>query len=115
MKFTGIRRVFSTKNEEQYTTIGAFWDELSDIYGRENLMGLGCNWTADSIEYVIALKQGTIAGADYEIDLPDKWTEVRGRTEQLGEIYGRIYEDGPLLYEIEEFDENGNCRIRYCR
>lgn len=115
MKFTGIRRIFSTKNEGQYTTIGAFWDELSDIYGRENLMGLGCNWTADSIEYVIALKQGTITGADYEIDLPDKWTEVRGRTKQLGEIYGRIYEDGPLLYEIEEFDENGSCRIRYCR
>lgn len=115
MKFTGIRRTFSTQNEEQYTTIGAFWDEMSDIYGRENLMGLGCNWTADSIEYVIALKQGTITGADYEIDLPDEWTIVRGRTEQLGEIYGRIYEDGPLLYEIEEFDEDGNCRIRYCR
>lgn len=49
MKFTGIRKTFSTKNEEQYTTIGAFGD------------------------------------------------------------------DGPLLYEIEEFDENGNCRIRYCR
>lgn len=49
MKFTEIRRIFSTKNEEQYTTIGAFW------------------------------------------------------------------EDGPLLYEIEEFDENGSCRIRCCR
>lgn len=49
MKFTGIRRIFSTKNEGQYTTIGAFW------------------------------------------------------------------EDGLLLYEIEEFDENGSCRIRYCR
>lgn len=49
MKFAGIRRTFSTQNEEQYTTIGAFW------------------------------------------------------------------EDGPLLYEIEEFDENGSCRIRYCR
>lgn len=48
MKFTGIRRTFSTQNEEQYTTIGVFWD------------------------------------------------------------------DGPLLYEIEEFDENGSCRIRYC-
>ena len=24
MKFTGIRRTFSTQNEEQYTTIGAF-------------------------------------------------------------------------------------------
>lgn len=42
MKFIGIRKVFSTKNEEQYSTIGAFWDEMSAIYGRENLMGLGC-------------------------------------------------------------------------
>ena len=32
MKFVGIRRVFSTKNEEQYETIGAFWDEMSNIY-----------------------------------------------------------------------------------
>ena len=54
MKFIGIRKVFSTKNEEQYSTIGAFWDEMSAIYGRENLMGLGCNWTSDSIEYVMA-------------------------------------------------------------
>ena len=51
MKFVGIRRVFSTENEEQYITIGAFWDEM----------------------------------------------------------------DGPLLYEIEEFDDKGNCKIRYCR
>lgn len=49
MKFTGIRRIFSTKNEGQYTTIGTFGD------------------------------------------------------------------DGSLLYEIEEFDENGSCRIIYCR
>lgn len=41
MKFVGIRRVFSTENEEQYVTIGAFCDELSDIYGRENLTGFG--------------------------------------------------------------------------
>ena len=82
MKFIGIRKVFSTKNEEQYSTIGAFWDEISAIYGRENLMGLGCNWTSDSIEYVMALKNGIIEGADYE---------------------------------IEEFDDEGNCQIRYCR
>lgn len=28
MKFIGIRRVFSTQNEVQYTTIGAFWDNI---------------------------------------------------------------------------------------
>ena len=37
MKFIGISRVFSTINNEQYKTIGAFWDELSEKYGMENL------------------------------------------------------------------------------
>lgn len=59
MKFVGIKRIFSTKNEQQYATIGAFWDEMSKLYGRDNLMGLGCN--------------------------------------------------------IEEFNDDGDCRIRYCR
>lgn len=115
MKFIGIRRKFSTLNEEQYDTIGAFWNEMSKVYDIENLMGLGCNWTDDSIDYVMALKDGMIADADYETDLPDEWTEVRGRTEELSMIYDEIYKDGPLLYEIEEFDDKGNCRIKYCR
>lgn len=115
MKFIGIRRVFSTKNEEQYKTIGEFWDEMANIYGREKLMGLGCNWTQDSIEYVMALKDGIIADANYEIMLPDEWIEVCGKTENLSVIYDEVYMDGPLLYEIEEFDDHGNCRIRYCR
>lgn len=115
MKFIGIRRVFSTQNEVQYTTIGAFWDEMSKIYGIEKLMGLGCNWTDNSIEYVMALKQGIIENANYEIDLPDEWVVVCGKTEQLSVLYDEIYKEGPLLYEIEEFDNEGNCRIRYCR
>ena len=35
--------------------------------------------------------------------------------EQKSKIYGDIYKDGVLLYEIEEFDDEGNCQIRYCR
>ncbi|MBR0087268.1 MAG: hypothetical protein IJL98_05975 [Lachnospiraceae bacterium] len=115
MKFVGVRRVFSTRNEEQYNTIGSFWDEMSALYGRENLMGLGCNWSSGSLEYVIALKNGKIAGADFETELPDEWTEICGKTEQLNLIYEEIYKDGPLRYEIEEFNDNGDCRIRYCR
>ena len=49
MKFIGIRRVFSTKSEQQYQTIGLFWDEMSKLYGRDNLMGLGCNYREDSV------------------------------------------------------------------
>ena len=40
MIFEGISKTFSTEEDKQYETIGAFWDELSAKYGRENLCGL---------------------------------------------------------------------------
>ena len=116
MEFKGISRVFSTVGEQQYDTIGLFWDELSDLYGRENLRGLGYNWTSTSIEYVIGLKIGAIDGWNVSLTLPeDGWTRVTGRTEDLGKIYDDIYRDGPLKYEIEMFDDDGNCVIDYVR
>ena len=30
MRFSGISKTFSTINNEQYKTISAFWDELSE-------------------------------------------------------------------------------------
>lgn len=86
MKFIGIRKVFSTINEEQYNTIGAFWDEMSALYGREKLVGLGCNWTKDSIEYVIGLKEGILPNSNYEIELPEEWMIIKGNTKELGYI-----------------------------
>ncbi len=116
MIFKGIGRTFSTENERQYETIGAFWDELSAKYGRENLQGLGYGWTDCSIEYVIGLISGEIVGADRSVELPDDgWSSVSGRTENLGRIYGRIYKDGSLKYEIERFDSKGGCEILYRR
>ena len=53
MLFKGIGRTFSTENDQQYETIGAFWDELAAKYGRVNLQGLGYGWKERSIEYVI--------------------------------------------------------------
>lgn len=116
MRFTGISRVFSTENDMQYGTIGAFWDEMAGKYGLENLRGLGYNWTENSIEYVIGLKEGTVDRANCEAELPDGgWTAVRGKTADLAQIYSRIYEDGSLTYEIETFTEAGDCEILYCR
>lgn len=116
MKFRGISRTFSTVGEKQYETIGAFWDELSGVYGRENLRGLGYHWTETSIAYAIGLIDGDIEGSNTEVTLPDdQWECVSGRTEQLGEIYTGIYRDGPLQYEIEMFDDEGNCKILYYR
>lgn len=56
----GVSKTFSTVGEQQYNTIGKFWDEMSAIYGLENLRGMGYNWNDDSIEYVIGLKNNEI-------------------------------------------------------
>lgn len=123
MVFCGIGMVFSTKDEMQYRSIGEFWDTLSKRYGRENLQGLGFGWTEDTITYVIGLKQGILEDAccfpgahPMEVMLPDSgWMQFSGRTEQLPQLYDRIYLEGPLLYEIESFSEDGSCAIRVIR
>ncbi len=110
MVFTGVSKVFSTENGAQYETIGAFWDGMSEKYGLENLRGLGYNWTDNSIEYVIGLKDGIIDQANCEVELPDDdWITVCGKTAELSRIYNQIYEDGSLTYEIETFTEAGDC------
>ena len=116
MEFKGISRTFSTVDEKQYETIGEFWNEMSGIYGREKLRGLGWNWTEASIEYVIGLIDGEVDGSNFITVLPDDgWNCISGRTEELAELYDRIYIDGPLKYEIEMFDDNGNCKIMFYR
>lgn len=116
MIFCGISRDFSLANEGQYDTIGAFWDEMSAIYGLENLQGLGYLWQNGNISYAIGLKHGEIETANLRIDLPDdKWVTVEGNTDELKEIYDRIYQNGPLKYEIETFSDDGKCKIKYFR
>ena len=116
MKFYGIKKTFSLLNEDQYNTIGAFWDEISDIYGLENLQGLGLNWRNGYMDYVIGLKNGIIPNANFVVELPDNdWISYIGETDKLKEIYDLIYKDGPLLYEIESFNEDGSCKILYYR
>ena len=116
MLFKGIGRTFSTENDGQYETIGAFWDELAARYGRANLQGLGYGWTDRSIEYVMGLIHGEIDGADRAVELPETgWVTVRGRMAELGKIYAAIYREGGLEYEIERFTDGGDCEILYRR
>lgn len=116
MIFKGIARVFKLTNEEQYDTIGKFWDEMSRDYGMENLQGLGYKWENDEISYAIGLKNGDIEGYNISISLPDDgWVNVSGETARLKELYDEIYTSGKLTYEIEAFFEDGRCEIRYYR
>ena len=116
MLFIGISKEFSLTNEEQYNTIGCFWDELSLLYGLENLQGFGYKWENEKIYYAIGLKKGIIKDANIRIELPDNnWITYRGKTEDLKSIYDEIYKDGPLKYEIETFTNDGKCTIKYYR
>ena len=116
MIFKGISKVFSLNNEEQYNTIGKFWDELSYIYGLENLQGLGYKWENNKIYYAIGLINKDIENYDLVIELPDiGWNTMYGETNRLKELYNEIYKDGPLKYEIETFNSNGKCKIKYFR
>ena len=116
MQFIGITKKFSLKNEEQYNTIGDFWDEMSLLYGMENLIGLGYKWDNETIYYAIGLKDKTIKNHNFKIKLPDDgWIIVNGQTDNLKEIYDKIYLDGPLTYELDTFTHDGNCTIKYYR
>ena len=116
MIFKGISKEFSLLNEDQYNTIGDFWDEMALLYGLENLQGLGYKWVNNKIFYAIGLKVGNIKDYNFCIELPDKnWKIVNGKTENLKEIYSEIYKLGALKYEIETFTEKGECQIKYYR
>lgn len=117
MIFNGISKTYSTIGNRQFSSIGRFWDKMAAKYGRENLRGLGYNWTDTTIEYVIGLRKGTIPEANCNVELPDiGWTCREGRTDELNIIYSLIYMDGPLKYEIETFDETGEfVDIQYIR
>lgn len=116
MIFEGISREFSLKNEDQYNTIGAFWDEMAALYGNENLQGLGYDWHGAKMSYAIGLKRGLTKGANVSIELPDDgWVLVKGQTDDLKALYDEIYKDGALSYEIETFFEDGSCQIDYYR
>lgn len=123
MLFQGLFQEFSTRNEGQYEAIGAFWDAMSERFGRENLQGLGFGWTENTISYAIGLKEGRLPedahypGAVYrEVSIPDSgWLRFTGPTEQLARLYAEIYEEGVLAYEIERFSEAGDCEILVIR
>lgn len=120
MIFKGYSKEFTTVDNKQYDLIGDFWDEMSLKHGMENLRGLGFNWTKTTIEYVIGLKENSKfkeANLTWkEIELPDdSWLTVEGNTEELSEIYNKIYSVSNLKYEIEMFNNDGTCKIMFIR
>jgi predicted transcriptional regulator YdeE len=116
MVFNAISRVFDLTDEQQYETIGQFWDEMAALYGLENLRGLGYAWQGNTLSYAIGLKDGNVKDCNVRISLPDDgWITAKGQTDRLKAIYDGIYQNGRLQYEIETFYEDGTCEINYYR
>ena len=116
MLFRGISKTFDLADEQQYDTIGRFWDEMAKLYGLEKLRGLGYEWRDNKLSYAIGLKNGDIDSSNVSILLPDEgWVTVKGQTAFLKELYDEIYKGGRLRFEIETFYENGSCEISYYR
>jgi predicted transcriptional regulator YdeE len=116
MLFNGVSKVFDLTDEQQYETIGQFWDEMAAVYGLENLRGLGYAWQGNTMSYAIGLTDGDMKDCNVSILLPDDgWITVKGQTDRLKTIYDEIYQSGRLQYEIEMFYEDGTCEISYYR
>ena len=116
MEFKGVSKVFDLTDEQQYETIGQFWDEMTALYGLENLRGLGYAWQGNTMSYAIGLKSGDIENYNVQITLPDDgWFTAKGQTDDLKSMYDEIYKNGRLQYEIELFYEDGTCEINYYR
>lgn len=129
MQFKGYVMTFSTVGNKQYETIGNIWDKLSELYGVENLRGLGFGWTDTSISYSFGFKEdldeeeylkrldtvNTLAEKPFRynvIDIPDDaWETYKGTTNALDVLYEDVYAKGSLDFEIETFNSDGTCSI----
>lgn len=128
MTVTGFMIKFSCGNGEQYERIGAFWKAMSDCYPLETLDGIGYGWENDTLNYMIGridselpnditpLKEFFPQAQYAKIQLPDEgWISYRGKTDALDQLYAKVYQEGPLDFEIENFHEDGTCMVRIFR
>ncbi|HHU71637.1 MAG TPA: hypothetical protein GXZ21_06325 [Clostridiales bacterium] len=128
MQINGIKVRFDCTDNKQFDAIGEFWSFMSCLYPKEELKGLGFNWADNSFDYVIGdfegkfdysfdiIRQTYSAAENVVIELPNHgWKVYLGKIEDIAKIYETIYKEGVLDFEIEEFDEMGNCKISILR
>ena len=99
------------------------FEKIQQLFIKESIYYVGGAQTLppplspeDEDNALIGLKNGDIEGYNISITLPDDgWVTVTGNTDDLKEIYDEIYQDGALVLEIETFNTDGTCHIRYYR
>ena len=117
---------WSTVDKGQYSEISAFWDIVEKYVHCSRLQGFGCDWTDTDFLYGIIFLdkeipeeclnevQNTFPDITVEDDypIPDNYEYTyEGETKNLDPLYDEIWSKGPLAYELEEFTNDGHCRI----
>lgn len=127
MKIRGFGLRFACADGEQYETIGAFWDHMRAVCPGVQLSGVGYGWENGTLRYLIGTENGLPAAAEKirsvfpeveytELLLPDAgWKTYTAAADTLDVLYAEVYRDGPLSYEIEQFDADGNTVVRIYR
>lgn len=121
MKIFGIMTSHSLKDKAQYKTIAQLWDTFENLFPVESVVGVGSNWTEDSMEYFIGTKEIIPKDIQNEIlkknpDAVFSWYDIkdisnmevyRGNYSTLQSDYEKIWRK-EVVQEIETFQQNGD-------
>ena len=125
-RVTILYRRWSTVGKAQYGEISAFWQIVEKYVNCSKLQGFGCDWTDTDFLYGIIFTDGNIpeeclnevrntfpdTSMDTDFAVPSQYNEVyEGNTSELDPLYDKIWSKGPLAYELEEFTDDGHCKI----
>ena len=128
MTVCGVQIRFACKNGEQFEAIGRFWDRMRALCPDKSLLGVGFSWENDTLCYLIGTENGVPEHAAEMLSdefpgavsaallLPDEgWRTYTATADTLDRLYTEIYRDGPLDYEIEQFDADSRAVVRVYR
>lgn len=133
MLYKGYKIRVRCINWEQINTLDNYFDIFSSYVSKENLIGLGMNWSDDYLyfDYAIGviddeetlkkIKEIDFSNTGFDVQyveviLPylDEWKTFKGKEKDIKRIYEEdinCYER-PYDYELEYIDGKGNIEIK---
>lgn len=133
MLYKGYKIRVRCINWEQINTLDNYFDIFSSYVSKENLIGLGMNWSDDYLyfDYAIGviddeetlkkIKEIDFSNTGFDVQyveviLPylDEWEAFKGKEKDIKRIYEEdinCYER-PYDYELEYIDGKGNIEIK---
>ena len=91
-------------------------ENIPRVEPNENHQGThkGCPYSGVTLGEIVGAFKSITTNGEYAF-CTGLMPNTVGKTDDLKIIYDEIYKSGPLQYEIETFDLNGNCKIKFIR